>query len=427
MGMKKHAWTVLLGVGFCACCCAAGLEETYSLPNGISFSLPSNWEMIPEDVLQELKKMSAEADSDTSMALAKVDVALQRSGAESWFAYPYVSIYINQEGRIGEEALAQRPQVPWNNLVFGDLFEQDPVSLLCNTNSAFEYFDPDTASVYMLQRSSTDLSGEVVGLSVIRLTKTGFVMITCSFMKEQSAELQHLCAEIAASLTIPSEMKYQFDEYTYRLDRYDRPASDVDTEADNFGQWFVPFCAMLGGSIAGVILKRKNRKKVHDQTGGPEAHPVMTEDEYVNEWKMLWPSIHPVMAKAIIIKEMGTIQTINDQRCMMLPVLTSEQPAVELLRKVKAMLNSSDITPFLNGDIQSTTGTLGRYIPPDEICDHVSFFVSLKDGTLAMVDLGKEGVITGLQRFNQSERGEVEKAFYPVDKRGCPLGVKVTG
>ena len=100
----------------------ATLDNTYSNAAGFSFSVPSDWEMIPEDVLQEMSRIYAESNESDPLASAKFDVVFQRSGAEYWFSYPYVSVHVNEEGRISEKILSRQQEVPWKNIVFCDFF-----------------------------------------------------------------------------------------------------------------------------------------------------------------------------------------------------------------------------------------------------------------------------------------------------------------
>ena len=101
---------IIISVVFVLAGIASGTEFTqrFNAKEGFTLKLPHNWVRIPGEILDEHSRKLQLAAPDAEKSA--YDYGFQLSGAEHWFACPYILIWLNKTGRIPEGKMKKLTQ-----------------------------------------------------------------------------------------------------------------------------------------------------------------------------------------------------------------------------------------------------------------------------------------------------------------------------
>lgn len=180
-----------------------------------SISLPEDWMQIPESIVSEyVKKMH---ELYPSMKQQYCDLAFQLSSAKNYFASPNILIQIHTDGKIAGSEL--------NKIDKFDFSDEDIQNMKEATNGFIKTMEPgkmtydqDKKIVWLKSQASAQAVGEMVSITGMCLTNTGWIQVICSAAKEQYSIYEETFIRCIESVTMTSDLRYTDDKPVFSVD-----------------------------------------------------------------------------------------------------------------------------------------------------------------------------------------------------------------
>lgn len=183
----------------------AGIASGTELPQrfnvkeeGFTLNLPYNWIRIPEEILNEhSRKVQVTAPDAEKSAY---DYGFQLSGAQDWFAYPYILIWLNSSGRIPEGKIKKLTQEKKGSQPI-----EEKISGIPNTEVREIKYDSKEHTLWMTFLADAE---KVKGLIATKLTRKGCIQIVCYAEDRDFNKYRKLFEDIVDNMYLSKEIKY---------------------------------------------------------------------------------------------------------------------------------------------------------------------------------------------------------------------------
>lgn len=192
---------IIISVVFVLPGIVSGTEFTqrFNAKEGFTLKLPDNWVRIPGEILDEhsMKLQLTAPDAEKSA----YDYGFQLSGAEHWFACPYILIWLNKSGRIPEgkmEKLTKEKK--------GLKPIEERISGIPNTKVGEVLYDSDDHTLWMTFMADAE---KVKGLIATKLTRKGCIQIICYAEDKDFNEYRKLFEDIVKNIYLSKDLEYK--------------------------------------------------------------------------------------------------------------------------------------------------------------------------------------------------------------------------
>lgn len=201
--MIKHMGRILIIISFVFVLpgIASGTEFTqrFNAKEGFTLKLPHNWVRIPGEILDEHSRKLQLAAPDAEKSA--YDYGFQLSGAEHWFACPYILIWLNKTGRIPEGKMKKLTKEKKGSKPI-----EERISGIPNTKVGEVLYDPDDHTLWMTFLADAE---KVKGLIATRLTRKGCIQIICYANDQDFNEYRKLFEDIVKNIYLSKDLEYK--------------------------------------------------------------------------------------------------------------------------------------------------------------------------------------------------------------------------
>ena len=196
---------IIISVVFVLTGIASGTEFTqrFNAKEGFTLKLPNNWVRIPGEVLDEhSRKLQLTAPDAGKSAY---DYGFQLSGANHWFACPYILIWLNKSGRIPEGKMEKLSKEN-KSLKEGSKPIEEKISGIQNTEVGEILYDSDDHTLWMTFMADAE---KIKGLIATKLTRKGCIQIVCYAEDKDFIEYRKLFEDIVNNIYLSKDMEYK--------------------------------------------------------------------------------------------------------------------------------------------------------------------------------------------------------------------------
>jgi len=201
--MIKHIGRIfiIISVVFVLAGIVSGAEFTqrFNAKEGFTLKLPDNWVRIPGEILDEHSRKLQLAAPDAEKSA--YDYGFQLSGAEHWFACPYILIWLNKTGRIPEGKMKKLTKEK-----IGSKPIEEKISGIPNTEVGEVLYDPDDHTLWMTFMADAE---KVKGLIATKLTRKGCIQIICYAEDKDFNEYRKLFEDIVNNIYLSKDLEYK--------------------------------------------------------------------------------------------------------------------------------------------------------------------------------------------------------------------------
>ena len=192
---------IIISLVFVLANIASGTEFTqrFNAKEGFTLKLPHNWVRIPGEILDEhsMKLQLTAPDAEKSA----YDYGFQLSGAEHWFACPYILIWLNKTGRIPEGKMKKLTKEKKGSKPI-----EERISGIPNTVVGEVLYDSDDHTLWMTFMADAE---KVKGLIATKLTRKGCIQIICYAEDKDFNEYRKLFEDIVKNIYLSKDLEYK--------------------------------------------------------------------------------------------------------------------------------------------------------------------------------------------------------------------------
>jgi hypothetical protein len=201
----RSGWLVILAFLMSV---ATGYSETvFETEHGFSLTLSSDWNAIPDDVLEKysesISSMYPNAPRQT------YEYGYQPDSQEQWLTYPYILVQVKENGKISASSLKNYKKV-----------QEDMESGVSEVKESFsEYvkdvgieeplFDEEYNTLFSVMSMDLGDVGVVKGLIAVVLTEKGTINIYGYAMGDDFDQYADLYADVARNISVNEDLKYR--------------------------------------------------------------------------------------------------------------------------------------------------------------------------------------------------------------------------
>jgi len=196
---------IIISVVFVLTGIASGTEFTqrFNAKEGFTLKLPHNWVRIPGEVLDEHSRKLQLTVPDAEKSA--YDYGFQLSGAEHWFACPYILIWLNKSGRIPEGKMKKLSKEN-RSVEEGSKPIEEKISGILNTEVGEILYDSNDHILWMTFLADAE---KIKGLIATKLTRKGCIQIVCYAEDKDFSEYRKLFEDIVNNIYLSKDMEYK--------------------------------------------------------------------------------------------------------------------------------------------------------------------------------------------------------------------------
>lgn len=201
--MKKiYILVVMLFVFFHSCL----FSEVYRFPkDNFQITLPSDWEKISKDVINEYTEGIRQMLPDLE-EIPEIDYMFQLKNSEYYFDFPYLAVEVKKTGRISESSLKN-----WGRTDFSDVenyLEEKTNYLLSDVRFGEFIHDSEKNILWNKGQLKADYEDAIILMGLIP-TEEGLINVYGYSYIKSYKQYSKLFINIIESVVVSEEIKYQ--------------------------------------------------------------------------------------------------------------------------------------------------------------------------------------------------------------------------
>lgn len=199
---KSYIFVVMLFVFFHSCL----FSEVYRFPkDNFQITLPSDWEKISKDVIDEYTEVIKQMLPDLE-EISEIDYMFQLKNSEYFFDFPYLAIEVKKTGRISESSLKN-----WEKTDFSDVenyLEEKTNYLLSDVRFGEFIYDSEKNILWIKGQLKVGYKDAIILMGIIP-TEEGLINVYGYSDIKSYKQYSKLFINIIESVVVSEEMKYQ--------------------------------------------------------------------------------------------------------------------------------------------------------------------------------------------------------------------------
>ena len=205
--MKKTCCVIImiLMVSFLKPIYASNNNSSFSIYDGVMFSLPDKWISIPKDTINEAMKAFSD---QTKVAAVEYDCGFQLDNGEGFFSYPYILIQIHNEQRVPESELSTYTKTAQESLGSALDSTQKELSSQISTLKLGEttYSSSKKRMIALMDLATSN--NEISCVMVTQFTQNGYFNIYFYTQKDEYSLYSNTVSSIVNSIVIRPDLLY---------------------------------------------------------------------------------------------------------------------------------------------------------------------------------------------------------------------------